>query len=46
MHGRRKAMEDRLLKTGKFELFPEGGNRYCTMYIIRKIIPNLRSIKI
>ena len=28
-----------------FELFPEGGNKCCAMYIIRKIIPNLWSIK-
>ena len=28
-----------------FELFPEGGNRCGTTYIIRKVIPNLGSIK-
>ena len=27
------------------ELFPEGGNRYGTTYIIRKVMPNLESIK-
>ena len=28
-----------------FELLPEGGNTYCTVYIIKKVIPNLGSIK-
>ena len=40
--GDRKAMTD---KYSKFEVFPEGGNRCSTVYIIREIIPNLVSIK-
>ena len=28
------------------EHFPEGGSRYCTVYIFRKAISNLRSIKV
>ena len=37
-------MADRLLQTS-FELFPGGGNRCGTTFIIRKAIPNLASIK-
>ena len=32
-------------KQVSFKLFPEGGNRCCTAFIIRKIIPDLGSIK-
>ena len=37
------SMEYRLLQS--FELFPEGGNKCCTAYIIRNIIPNLGASK-
>ena len=44
------AVTERLWQIGfykqvSFELLPEEGSRCCTAYIIRKIIPNLRSIK-
>ena len=32
-------------KQVSYELFHEGGNRFCTANIIRKIIPNLGNIK-
>ena len=32
-------------KQVSFELLPEEGNRCCTAYIVRKVIPNLRNIK-
>ena len=32
-------------KRASFKLFPEGGNRRCTVYLVRKVIPNLGSIK-
>ena len=43
-----KAMVERLLQTGNvicFHLFPEGGNLCCTVYIVRKVIPNFMSIE-
>ena len=33
-------MADRLLQTLNFKLFPERDNRCCTVYIVRKVIPN------
>ena len=29
----------------KFRDFPEGDNKCCTVYIVRKVIPNLGSMK-
>ena len=40
------AIVDRLLRNGKsFNFFPEGGNGCCIVYILVKVIPNIRSME-
>ena len=47
---RRRSVTGRLWWIGfgklvSFEFFYEGGNRYCSAYIVRKVIPDLSNIK-
>ena len=43
--GDRRLWQIDFCKQVSFEFFPEGGNRCCTAYIVRKVTPNLRASK-